>query len=100
MRTAVFWFLFATLLTAIPAWAEGADPVSVPQGRELIYCADLMSHAERAAYRARMQAAQSSEEKAALRDAHRLEMRRRAQARGSEQMCEPRQRRWRGGREQ
>ncbi len=83
MKAVVFGVLFAALLTAIPAWAEGANQVPVPQARELIYCADLMSHAERAAYRAKMQAAQSPKEKAALRDAHRQEMRRRAQARGS-----------------
>lgn len=100
MKTVVFWLALAAALAPALARAEEAAPAPAPQGRELIYCADLMTHAERTAYRAQMRAARTPEEKAAIRDAHRQEMRRRALARGSDQLCEPRQRRWRGGRGQ
>ena len=59
-----------------------------------------MTPAEREAYRARMRAARTPQEKAAVRQAHRDEMQARARARGMDTMqCEPlRQRqRLRGG---
>lgn len=86
------------LLAPVVAGAEG--PGSGPQTRELIYCADLMSHEEREAYRASMRAARTPEEKAALRDAHRQKMQQRASQRGSEVQCEPLQLRERRGRGQ
>jgi hypothetical protein len=69
-----------------------------PQGepRELIFCAELMSPQEREAYRVRMRAARSWEEREALRAAHRHELHLRAQQRGV--ACEPWRQRWRGGR--
>jgi hypothetical protein len=86
----------------LPAWAQTADEplAAAVEPRELIYCADLMTPAEREAYRVRMRAARSPQEKAAVRQAHRDEMQARARGRGMDVMqCEPlRQRqRLRGG---
>lgn len=96
----VLWLAVAGLLAMSAAQAQeppGGDGV---QARELIYCADLMSHEEREAYRASMRAARTPEEKAALRDAHRQKMQQRASQRGSEVQCEPLQLRERRGRGQ
>jgi hypothetical protein len=100
--TAVVCGLAMAALWALPVWAQGADqaPTTAAEPRELIYCADLMTPAEREAYRARMRAVGSPQERAALRQAHRDDMRARARARGLDVMqCEPlRQRqRLRGG---
>jgi len=94
--------LAMTALCALPVWAQsaGEPPAAAVEPRELIYCADLMTPAEREAYRTRMRAARSPQEKAAVRQAHRDEMQARARARGLDAMqCEPlRQRqRLRGG---
>lgn len=63
---------------------------SAEQQRELIYCADLMTHEEREAYRTRMRAARSPQEKAEIRKAHQEEMRARIRERGLDPMeCEP-----------
>ena len=58
---------------------------SAEQTRKLIYCADLMTHEEREAYRTRMRAAAGPQQRAELRQAHREEMRTRA----SEQDLDP-----------
>lgn len=74
------------------SWQAIARPATAPANpvqRELIYCADQMSHEERAAYRAKMQATRSAAEKEALRTAHRREMQERARAAGREGQCEP-----------
>lgn len=77
-----------------------AQPSAAPvERRELIYCADRMSHEEREAYRARMRATRTPEEKEALRTAHRAEMRARAAKQGAADACEPAGLQWRGGRE-
>jgi len=94
--------LAMTALCALPAWAQeaGEPPAAAAEPRELIYCADLMTPAEREAYRARMRTARSPQERAALRQAHRDDMQARARARGLDAIqCEPlRQRqRLRGG---
>mgnify|MGYP003424100728 CR=1 FL=1 len=94
--------LAVAALCALPAWAQTADepPAAVVEPRELIYCAEQMTPAEREAYRARMRAVRTPQEKAAVRQAHRDEMQTRARARGMDVMqCEPlRQRqRLRGG---
>lgn len=88
----------AALWMAAPAYAQ--NPPSAPEARELIYCADLMSHEEREAYRAKMRAARTAEEKTAVRQAHRQEMQERARQRGSDAQCEPVRLRLRGGRGQ
>lgn len=75
-----------------------AQPASPPEPRELIYCADRMTHEEREAYRTKMRAARTLEEKQALRAAHRAEMQARA-AGQSGVGCEPPGRQWRGGRD-
>jgi len=100
--TAVVCGLAIVALWALPARAQDADqaPATAAEPRELIYCADLMTPAEREAYRARMRTARSPQERAALRQAHRDDMQARARARGLDAIqCEPlRQRqRLRGG---
>jgi hypothetical protein len=100
--TAVVCGLAMAALWALPAWAQGTDqaPATAAEPRELIYCADLMTPAEREAYRARMRATRSPQERGALRQAHRDDMQARARVRGLDVMqCEPlRQRqRLRGG---
>ncbi|MHB1140498.1 MAG: hypothetical protein ACYC1T_01905 [Sulfuricaulis sp.] len=100
--TAVVCGLAMVALWTLPARAQGTDqaPATAAEPRELIYCADLMTPAEREAYRARMRATRSPPERAALRQSHRDDMQARARARGLDVMqCEPlRQRqRLRGG---
>jgi hypothetical protein len=100
--TIVVCGLAMAALWALPAGAQEADaaPANAAEPRELIYCADLMTPAEREAYRARMRAARTPAERAAVRQAHRNEMQARARALGLDTMqCEPlRQReRRRGG---
>lgn len=93
--------LLAVLASAtFQAMAQSAAPQAASAAvvqRELIYCADLMTHEEREAYRARMQAARTAEDKAALRGAHRLDMQQRARAAGREGQCEPAGPQFRGG---
>ncbi|MCK9386779.1 MAG: hypothetical protein M0Q22_00090 [Sulfuritalea sp.] len=76
------------LTMASPAFAQPAP--ANPVQRELIYCAGQMSHEEREAYRAKMQATRSADEKAALRASHQAEMQQRARAAGLAGQCEPR----------
>ena len=100
--TSALCVLAMTALCALPAWAQtaGEPPATAVEPRELIYCAEQMTPAEREAYRARMRAARTPQEKAVVRQAHRDEMQIRARARGMDVMqCEPlRQRqRLRGG---
>lgn len=67
------------LLCATAALAQEQDAA---EKRELIYCADLMTHEERESYRSRMRAARGPDEKARLRAEHRVEMEKRARERG------------------
>ena len=78
------------LATGLPTFAQQATAPADPVQRELIYCADQISHEEREAYRANMQAARTLEAKDALRTAHRREMQERARTAGREGECEPR----------
>jgi len=84
------------------AWVlpAAAQPAPAAEPRELIYCADLMSHAEREAYRQRMHAAPTREAREAARAAHRADMQERARQAGREGQCETAGRQWRGGRGQ
>ena len=97
------WLAAFCLGVAGGALAQPAAPPSPGQGREqareLIYCADLMTHEEREAYRTRMRAAQTPQEREALREAHHRQMQERARQQGADQACEPRRARarWRGG---
>ena len=76
------------------ATAQQATPQV--EKRELIYCADRMSHEERKAYRDKMRTARTVEEKQSLRAAHQKEMQARAAAQGGEP-CVTAGRQWRGG---
>jgi hypothetical protein len=88
---ALFGMVFV-ILCSLPVAAADKEQFSSSdvQQRELIYCADLMTHEEREAYRASMRAARTQEEKAAVRQAHQDEMRARARERGLDPIeCEP-----------
>jgi gas vesicle protein len=80
----------------VGAGALAQAPQASQEKRELIYCADRMTHEEREAYRAKMRAAATLAEKDALRAAHRTEMQARARSQGVTD-CEPPGRQWRGG---
>lgn len=87
-----FFGMVFTFLCSLPLWAadkeQGSSPAN-PQ-RELIYCADYMTHEEREAYRAEMRAARTPEEKTAVRQAHKEEVRARLREQGIDAVeCEP-----------
>ena len=91
LSNALFSLVFA-ILCSLPAWAADKEPVATTanQQREIIYCADYMTHEEREAYRAQMRAARTPDEKAAVRQAHQNEMRARLNKRGIDPVeCEP-----------
>lgn len=76
---------FATLLPLALHSAHAATPPAVqtaPATQAPIYGSQLMTDAERTAFRARMWAAQSDEERNRIRAEHHEEMTKRAQARG------------------
>ena len=87
------------LLPGLTTMATAQQPTPPVDQRELIYCADRMTHEEREAYRAKMRAARTLEEKQSLRAAHQAEMQARAAAQGGEP-CVAGGRQWRGGRGQ
>lgn len=89
--SAMFGMAVTTLCSlAVSAADREQLPISEEQQRELIYCADLMTHAEREAYRARWRAAPTPQAQTALRQAHQEEMRARARERGLDPIeCEP-----------
>lgn len=82
----------------VGAGALVQTPPAPQEKRELIYCADRMTHEEREAYRARMRAAATPAEREAIRAGHRAEMQARARSQGVTD-CEPPGRQWRGGRQ-
>ncbi len=87
----LFGLVIATFCS-MPGWAADKEPTSVAaaQQRELIYCAGYMTHEEREAFRTRVRAARTPEEKAAVRQAHQEEMRARLTERGIDPVeCEP-----------
>ena len=91
------WWAAVLAAPVLLSGMAGAQPTAAPQEkRELIYCADRMTPEEREAYRARMRAARTIEEKQALRAAHRAEMQARAAAQGGAP-CVGGGRQWRGG---
>lgn len=90
--------VLAIALWAAPVYSQNAPSPGATEQRELIYCADQMTHEEREAYRAQMRAARTPEEKAALRQSHQREMQLRARQRGLDaNQCEPLRLRVRGG---
>lgn len=94
-----WWWLPLALLGSLAGGASAQPAGTTAEGRELIFCADRMTHEEREAYRAKMRAASTPEEKQALRAAHQAEMQARAAAQGGPP-CVGGGRRWRGGRGQ
>lgn len=97
-RMQAMWGVLAVALWAAPVHSASGQP---PEQRELIYCADQMTHEEREAYRVRMRAARTPEEKAALRQSHQRDMQSRASGRGLDaSACEPPRLRLRQGRAQ
>lgn len=102
--TEVFWGILAITLCVISAPTHAQSAGEQPQAteqRELIYCADKMTHEEREAYRAHMRAARTPEEKRVLRQAHQQEMQTRArQSGGDAEQCLPLRQRQRGGQSQ
>lgn len=104
-RTQSIWGALAIALfmfsTPEHAQSAGEQPGAEAGKRELIYCADQMTHEEREAYRARMSAARTRAEKAALRQAHQEEMQARVRNSGGEvEQCLPLRLRQRGGKSQ
>lgn len=103
-RTEVFWGVLAITLFVVSSPAQAQSAGEQPQAteqRELIYCADKMTHEEREAYRAHMRAARTSEEKAALRQVHQQEMQARVrQSSGDAEQCLPLRQRQRRGQSQ
>ena len=90
MKPKAIQLLFPLLLAStLPAFAQPARAPVNPVQRELIYCADQMSHEEREAYRVKMQSAKTPQDKETVRSQHRLEMQERARAAGREGVCEP-----------
>lgn len=77
------------LLFSLAGTALAQQPGAPVEKRELIYCADLMTHEEREAYRARMQAARTLEEKDKIRADHQASMQARAAGQGRAGACEP-----------
>ncbi|HEY9051312.1 MAG TPA: hypothetical protein VIQ03_07195 [Gammaproteobacteria bacterium] len=81
--SAMLVLAFATLFNlSVTAADTEQSPSSTDQQRELIYCADLMTHEERVAYRARMHAASTPQERSKIRQTHKEEMQARARERG------------------
>lgn len=98
--TQALWGIMALTLWAAPVHSQSREtpPPGATEQRELIYCADQMTHEEREAYRTQMRAARTQEEKTALRQSHRQEMQSRARQRGLDvTRCEPLRQRLRGG---
>lgn len=87
--TQAVWGVLAITLWVVPVHSQNKEVGGMEQ-RELIYCADQMTHEEREAYRAKMRAARTQEEKAALRQSHQQEMQLRVRQRGLDaNQCEP-----------
>ena len=90
--TQVIWSVLTITLWAAPVHSQNREAPSqgATEQRELIYCADQMTHEEREAYRTRMRAARTQEEKATLRQSHQREMQLRDSQRGLDAtQCEP-----------
>lgn len=85
------------VMLMVPFVSNAQTPVPPAEPRELIYCADRMTHEEREAYRAKMRAARTLEEKQAIRATHRAEMQGRAAGQPGI-TCDPPGRQWHGGR--
>lgn len=82
------WMSAMALAVALPAMAQAPTPGNMPVQRELIYCADLMTHDEREAYRTSMQAAATPKVQDALRAEHQLRMQERTRTSGRADACE------------
>lgn len=98
MRMKLQWIAGLLLvISALPGLSVAQQASPPLEKRELIYCADRMSHEEREAYRSRMRAARTVDEKETLRAAHRAEMQARAASKGDAGRCEAVGRQHHGG---
>ena len=91
LYNALFVMIFA-ILFSVSACGAGNEPdlSSTNQQRELIYCADYMTHEEREAYRTSMREARTQQEKTAARQEHQETMQARVRERGIDPVeCEP-----------
>ena len=83
---------FAASLTMLSASALAADQAPAPQSTQVqqkVYGRDLMTEQERAEHHARMQAAQSEQERKQLRHENHKRMKERADERGLSMPAEP-----------
>jgi hypothetical protein len=90
----------ALVLAGLNAATASAQSASVPAPTvqyELIYCADRMTPVEREAYRGKMRAAKTVEEKDKIRADHQTEMQARAASQGDAGKCEAIGRQYRQG---
>lgn len=86
MRVKLLTLVVLSSLASVVMAQEPSVPV---EKRELIYCADLMTHEEREAYRTKMQAARTIEEKTKIRADHQTIMQARAVSQSRAGVCEP-----------
>ena len=77
------------VLSSLAGVVMAQEPRVSVEKRELIYCADLMTHEEREVYRAKMRAARIIEEKTKIRADHQTAMQARAVSQGREGECQP-----------
>lgn len=89
MKPEVLLLLSPLLLaSSLSAFAQPETASSNPVQRELIYCADQMTHEERETYRTKIQAAKTPQDKEAVRSKHRTAMQERARLAGREGFCD------------
>lgn len=81
--------LFIAILSSLAGTVMAQLPGEPVAKRELIYCADLMTHEEREAYRAKMRAARTFDEKTKIRAEHQTVMQARAASQGRAGECQP-----------
>ena len=77
------------MLSSLAGIVTAQQPGAPVEKRELIYCADQMTHEEREAYRAKMQAARTLDEKSKIRANHQTAMQARAAIQGRAGECQP-----------
>lgn len=79
--------IYVAALASGTVSAQSVETPAVEPKREIIFCADLMSHEEREAYRRRMASTTDAEQRAKLRASHQADMQARARQQGGEALC-------------